>query len=422
MARRAAAGRTRFAYERPWIAPYQEILFWPARIVVVEASTKSGKTVGCMLWLLEQAVLSGGPGRAFWWVAPIYGTAKIAFRRYKNWLPKGAFVANETELTIRLANGSTLWFKGSDRPDSLYGEDVYAAVIDEATRCREEAWHAVRSTLTFTRGPVRIIGNVKGRKNWAFKLARRAEAGERGMAHALITALDAVRAGVLAADEIAEARRDLPGAVFDELYMGIPTEDGSNPFGVQHVQACAVAELSTAWPLSWGWDLGRRHDWTVGVGLDAQQTVSRFERFRLDWATVVNRIAGAVGAVRTLVDETGVGDVILPQLRARINTSEEYPTLDGYWFTQRSKQQLMEALAVEIQAHRVHYPAGGLIQSELEQFEYHHTRTGVVYAAPEGQPDDCVTALALALRARGASHPLDGVMIQGATSGWQPPV
>ena len=34
----------------------------------------------------------------------------------------------------------------------------------EASRAREEAWHALRSTLTATRGKVRVIGNVKERQ------------------------------------------------------------------------------------------------------------------------------------------------------------------------------------------------------------------------------------------------------------------
>ena len=37
-------------------------------------------------------------------------------------------------------------------PDSLYGEDVYGAVIDEASRMKEDAWVAIQSTLTATRG------------------------------------------------------------------------------------------------------------------------------------------------------------------------------------------------------------------------------------------------------------------------------
>jgi hypothetical protein len=55
---------------------------------------------------------------------------------------------NLGDMTIRLPGGGTMWFKSGDKPDSLYGEDVAAAVIDEATRCKEEVFHAVRSTLT----------------------------------------------------------------------------------------------------------------------------------------------------------------------------------------------------------------------------------------------------------------------------------
>ena len=165
--------------------PYKkqhEAICDPSRIVVIEASTKSGKTAGCLVWLLMQAWNHGKPGAAYWWVAPIYQQAKaIGFARMKAMLMQAdpqhkIWTEHNSELWIELYNGAKIWFKGADNPDSLYGEDVYAAVIDEASRCREESWIAVRSTLTATNGPVRIIGNVKGRRNWAFQLARLAEA------------------------------------------------------------------------------------------------------------------------------------------------------------------------------------------------------------------------------------------------------
>src|SRR5918912_674448 len=168
---------TEYRYVRPWLYPAQEqAIFCPERYAVIEASTKSGKTVGCIIWLLEQAIL-GKPGRNYWWGAPIYPQAKIAFRRLKRGLShREVFRANESELTLTLANGAVIWFKGADNPDSLYGEDVFAAGVDEASRWKEESWHALRSTLTATRGPVRIIGNVKGRRNWAYKLVGRTPA------------------------------------------------------------------------------------------------------------------------------------------------------------------------------------------------------------------------------------------------------
>ncbi len=254
-----------FEYHRPWLYEKQRAAFFnDARYAVCEASTKAGKTVGCMAWLFEQAVL-GKPGQNFFWVAPVYSQAQTAFRRFKRGLPADLLRTNESELTLTLGNGTVLWFKSGEKPDNLYGEDVYAAVIDEASRCREEAWHAVRSTLTATRGPVRIIGNVKGRRNWAYQLARRAEAGEPGMQYHKITARDAVAAGVLDAEEIEDARRTLPEHVFRELYLAEPSDDGGNPFGLDAIRACITESLSSGPPKAWGIDLAKSVDYTVAV-------------------------------------------------------------------------------------------------------------------------------------------------------------
>lgn len=382
-------------YNRPWLYSKQlEALFNEARYALVEATTKSGKTVGCMAWLFEEAA-AGEDGQNFWWVAPTIPVAKIAFRRMKRGLPTGIYKANETELTLTFVNGAVIWFKGGDKPDTLYGEDVYAAVVDEATRCKEDAWIALRSTLTATRGPVRIIGNVKGRKNWAFKLARRAESGEPGMSYAKITAYDAVEAGILAAEEIEDARRTLPEDVFRELYLAEPSDDGGNPFGLRAIKA-RVAPLSEAPPVAFGIDLAKSVDWTVVVGLDVAGRVSVFERFQAPWPETIRRIRAIVGGVRALVDSTGVGDPVLEELQrgdARGGPAENF---EGYLFTSGSKQRLMEGLAVAIQQAETAYPEGP-VTSELEAFEYEYTRTGVRYSAPEGMHDDCVMGLGLAV-------------------------
>jgi hypothetical protein len=366
-------------------------IFSPERMAIIEASTKSGKTVGCMVWLTEQA-MRGRAGRNYWWVAPIYPQAKIAFRRLKRGLPTSVYGANESELTITLANGAVIWFKGADKPDSLYGEDVYAAVIDEASRCKDEAWHAVRSTLTQTRGPLRIIGNVKGRKNWAYRLARKAQAGEAGMHYAKITAHDAVEGGVLDAQEIVDARRDLPENVFQELYMAEASDDEGNPFGIKAITAC-IAPLSVAAPDAWGWDLAKSMDWTVGIGLDADGSTCRFERWQCPWEITTDRILSETAGLRALVDSTGVGDPIVERLQKKNRLVE------GYAFSAPSKQRLMEGLAVAIQRREVTFPDGP-IRAELDAFEYVYTRTGVRYSAPEGMHDDCVCALALAVHQR----------------------
>lgn len=402
-------------YQRPWLYAKQEhAIFYPrdsfgndARFSCIEASTKTGKTVGCIAWLFEQA-LYGGRGYNYWWVAPVYRQAEIAFTRMKNSYPKGTFIVNESDLklTIKLT-GSIVWFKSGEKPDNLYGEDVYAAVYDEASRGREESWYALRSTLTATRGPCRFIGNVKGRRNWFYAMCRRAESGEQGMSYHRIIAADAVAAGVLAAEEIEGARRDLPESVFRELYMAEASDDGGNPFGIKPINAC-VRLLSTEAPVVWGWDLAKSVDWTVGIALDKSGRVCRLERFQKSWEETTNIIAARTGRVPALVDSTGVGDPILERLQ-KVQGSK----FEGYTFSQQSKQKLMEGLAVAIQSSEIGYPDGP-IRQELENFEYEYTRTGVKYSAPEGFHDDCVCSLGLAVmhktHAKAAIYFSDGMV------------
>lgn len=225
--------RRKIEYSRPPLAKYQEdAIFSPHRYGIIEASTKAGKTTGCLIWLLEQALFYGSEGRNFWWVSPVFAQADDCYNRMLRAIPKHLYKSHEGEHTITLINGAVLHFKSADRPDTLYGVDVYAAVIDEASRMKMAVWLAVRSTLTFTKGPVRIIGNVKGRKNWAYKMARRAEAekGEGNMQFRRITAFDAVAAGILDMEEIEDARSQLTEEEFAELYLAEAPRDETSVY------------------------------------------------------------------------------------------------------------------------------------------------------------------------------------------------
>lgn len=369
----------------------------PQHLYLTNGFVPTHNTVGCMAWLLEKSIL-GKPNQNRWWIAPVYPQAKIAYTRLKHGLPRGVYKANDTELRLSLANGTHIWFKSGEKPDNLYGEDVYDAVIDEASRLREESWHAVRTTMTQTRGSVRLIGNVKGRKNFFYHLCRRAESGDPDMEYHKLTAYDAVAGGVLDLAEVEDAKRTLPEQVFRELYLAEPSDDGGNPFGLSAIAKC-VGPLSDTPAACWGWDLAKSHDWTVGIALDAQGRTCRFERWQSPWQETKRRIIDLTGDNPALADSTGVGDPIVEDLQ------RTHPNIEGFKFSQTSKQQLMEGLAASIQQGDLTYP-DGVIRMELEQFEYEYTRTGVRYSAPEGLHDDCVCALALANRKR--TQPLVG--------------
>ena len=171
-----------------------DAFFHDSRLGLVEASTKAGKTHAAMRWLLDQA-RAIEPGQSVWWVAPVYAQAVMVRRRYQRALRAVSGVRlNRGENTLTLPRGSRIWFKSGQNPDHLYGEDVYAAVVDEASRVRRESIYAVRSTLTSTHGPWRMVGNVRGRSNYFYELCRQAERGVLGSAqYHKITAAMAAR-------------------------------------------------------------------------------------------------------------------------------------------------------------------------------------------------------------------------------------
>jgi hypothetical protein len=379
--------------ERPAFTDYQKkILYSPARFTVTKGATKIGKTFPHLFWLFEKAHEQIKSGANYWWIAPIYPQAKIAFNRMRRAAVPLGYRINESELFIETAYDSRIWFKGADKPDSLYGEDVFAAVFDEFTRAKEEAWFALRSTLTHTKGPCKFIGNSKGKKNWGHRLWTKAKAGEPGYEAFKVTAYDAVAAGILSLEEVEQAKRDLPKHAFDELYLAEDLDDQANPFGIDFLRK-QIRPISNKTPVCFGVDLAKSVDWAVIVGLDDEGYICHFERWQSDWEQTRRRIISTVGSTRTLIDSTGVGDPIVEDIKRQCGGVE------GFHFSSRSKQQIMEGLAASIQKAET-YILEGLMFDELESFEFKYSRTGVSYSAPDGMHDDIVCALALANEAK----------------------
>ena len=320
------------------------------------------------------------------WGAPHYKYLRPAFEEAARLLKPVATRINRQDHTIELITGGRIEFWTLDDKDAARGRHYDLFIIDEAGFVRDllPIWNeALLPTLADRKGKALFLGTPKGRGEF-FKLYTQASNTDDWEAFQC----PSFDNPILDREDIENLKTTTPIDSWNQEWLAIPKDDAGNPFGLAAIDSC-VHPLSNGETVVFGVDLARAVDYTVLIGLDANNRVSHYERFQKPWQETISHITKTIGTTPTLIDKTGVGDPVVEQI-ARTN-----PSVDGFHFTSQSKQQLMEALASAISANEIGFP-NNEIRRELDIFEYEIRASGVRYSAPTGMHDDCVCALALA--------------------------
>ena len=368
----------------------QAILDSPARFRVVMCGRRFGKSELAQLEIIFEAM----KGNAVAYITPTYQLAKTFFNKLIKVIP---FENNKSDLVINFPNNGSVMFFTGERLDNLRGRKFHLVVVDEASFIPnlEDGWlNSIRPTLTDYKGRALFLSTPKG-KNYFYSLFMKG--GDVDWQAFKFTTYDNP---YIDPTEIDDARRQLPQAVFEQEYLANAMENAANPFGSNHIIEC-IKPLSTNPPAYYGIDLAKSFDYSVIIGLDTNGDVCYFDRFQKDWKQTRETILQIEKNKPIVIDSTGVGDAITEDLQKHFNS------MHGFKYTSSSKQQLMELLASTIHKKEVGFP-DGFIRQELDIFEYQFTATGVKYNAPTGFHDDCVNALALAVKCRN-EHRYSGV-------------
>ena len=134
-----------------------------ARFRVLSCGRRWGKT---RLGTVECTAIGARGGRA-WWVAPSYKMAAVGWRGV-SWLSQQipGTTTNKAERLITYPGGGTVQVRSADDPNSLRGEGLDFAVLDECAYMKEAAWfEALRPTLSDRQGRAMFISTPKG-LNW----------------------------------------------------------------------------------------------------------------------------------------------------------------------------------------------------------------------------------------------------------------
>lgn len=133
----------------------------------IVAHRRAGKTVACIMDLIDAALRCDKPNSRFAYIAPHYNQAKdVAWTYLKQYTAALPYVTvNESELRIDLpANGARLRLYGADNYDRMRGVYLDGVILDEFADMDPRAWsEVVRPALSDRKGWATFIGTPKGK-------------------------------------------------------------------------------------------------------------------------------------------------------------------------------------------------------------------------------------------------------------------
>ncbi len=206
----------------------REVLQDETRFKVVVAGRRSGKSRLAAVRLLIEG-LKCPKGSGVMYVAPTQGQARVIIWDLIHEIGHEIITSshvNNAEIT--LVNGTVIYIRGADRPDTLRGADLWFVVLDEYADMKPVVWEQViRASLSRHKGGAMFIGTPKGRnhfydlyqlgqgeddpewKSWLFKTADNE---------------------LIEASEIAAAKRTLSTFSFNQEYLASFDNAGTNIF------------------------------------------------------------------------------------------------------------------------------------------------------------------------------------------------
>jgi hypothetical protein len=390
----------------------------------------------------------------YWWVGLSWRSAsmKRAWRRIKQ-IARAIYWSldrdptpfiKEVDKEIHLPNGSEIWLRSAENPESLAGEGLNGAVLDEFTLMKEIIWvEYLEAALLDKEGWALFMGVPKG-NNWGAKLWRNA-AGRAGWAQYHFTTyenpiikkerVDEIRANTAErwfnqeylAQIIDDAggvfRRVVDNATADEQYSQMasayneegdfidireysepePSDNGNQPSTVKelmeyrpngnHPENGNIKLIPHEY--IFGVDWGQQNDFTVisVIDLNLKQMVFMDRFNKIDYEFQTDRLKALNKKFRPttiIAERNSMGQPILDRL-----LSQGLP-IRGFTTTNITKEQIIRDLATAFENDEIKIIPEQTLIGELQSYEQTQSAGRWKFSAPSGMHDDTVMSLAIA--------------------------
>ena len=329
------------------------------------------------------------------WASPTYRQAYKVYEQIVKAFPKDSGIITRKDgqkLQIEFCNGSSMQFFSTERYDNIRGFTFDYLICDEFAFMATKAWTEVlRATIMVKGKKVLLISTPKG-KNHFFQLFELDGVNDQYKSFKM-TSYDNP---LINPSEIDDAKVTLPDHVFRQEYLAEFLDGGSSIFGDINFKDAAKGGTHYG-----GLDIARADDYTVLSIYNQDGQMVFIDRWRHDsWSNIIAKVAKVIEEYKcnTFVEVNSIGDAVFEMLSKVLNDKN---LIQPFVTTSKSKQDIIEQLAVANQNKEVSFLKEDWLQKEFDvfSFEYNPKNRTIKYSAPSGFHDDGVMASAIGYEA-----------------------
>lgn len=387
-------------------------------IQILVAGRRWGKTLTCrnkmLLWAFSK------PDQEIVYIAPTYRRALKEARDVRKSIPDWIVRQRlQPPAELELFNGSRMSFLSFDRPDNMRGDPADLIIADEAAKLNGELFWETAFPMLIDRGGCCVLASTfRGTVNWFYEEYAKALVGNdtERIAWKFPTS-----SGVIFQSESGKARLEKFKRAFSSRPVVWEQECECNPSANsatvftwldQCIKAVEPPQCDRAATYLIGMDIGSVVDHSAAVVMDYKTgAVVDCKLWRLglkhsEMAMDVKLMSGRWNNARVIVDVTGLGASGL-KTNSKISDYEDVlgERMKKFIWSPNtqsaSKEDVIEFLAREFERESVSIPAKfAELVRQLRAYEGSKVGARAVFSAPDGQHDDYVAALAMAVWGR----------------------
>jgi len=411
------------------------------RVKVAACGRRWGKTESAAVDVATYAIVNNGSSQII--VAPTYDQSKLISRTVEGLLLSHTDLRRYTKIVhtpyteIRFRKSRIMARTADDDGRNLRGHSADRVIVDEAAFVRGQVIEEVIGPMLADRNGCLVLISTPFGKNHFYDAFLRGSVHIPSNKHQenCSTAQNRYKSfrfpswenPHISREYIEAQRQSLTERQFKVEYEAEFIDDQSSVFNWEHIQrAINTRRLRNTVTHVAGVDWARYSDYTavvvlsVGEPLSAKQSSSScntteeptspwlevvyIDRFnRMEWQAQVERVADVLSRFQVstvAADQTSVGDPLIENLRDVLWNKRGLPVrVEGVVFTNQVKREIIDNLSLCLERQEIAIPYDERLVSELRYYEYEFTDSGHVrMGARRGYHDDCVCAMALALR------------------------